>query len=100
MRLPSKVTICGVEYKIVMNHNRDGAHVDNKNLLLEIGTFNGQALNNFLHEIIEVILRDNLLRYRNCYINSGDVDYMFVFDHKDFSNIIPQIATAIKGILK
>jgi len=100
MKLPAKVTISGIDYKVVKNPNRDGAHVNDETLTIEIGTFGGEALNNFLHETIEAILRDNRLRYRNGYADTGSTGYIFVFTHKEFNNIIPQIATAIKEILK
>lgn len=101
MRLPKKVLIYGKEYTVVKDPSRNGACVYEKDNIIEIGTLEkGRILNNFLHEVIELILVENFCRYDNHYTCPRDKDMVFVFDHRDFENIVPQIAIAIKGILK
>ena len=101
MRLPAKVTIYGKEYKVVKDPTRNGARVCESTNVIEIGTLEkGRILNNFLHEVIELIFVENFCRYDNHYAIPGDKDIVFVFDHRDLENIVPQIAVAIKGILK
>ena len=101
MRLPKTVTIYGKEYRIVKIPIRNGACVNEVKNEIEIGTLEkGRILNNFLHELIELILVENFCRYDNHYTNPKDSDNVFVFNHRDFENIIPQIALALKDIIK
>ena len=101
MKLPKTVTIYGKQYTVEKDRTRNGACVLSDTSEIVIGTAEkGRVLINFLHEVIEEILVENHHRYENHHLRPDRGDLVFVFNHQDFENIVPQIALAIKGIIK
>lgn len=101
MRLPRTVTIYGKQYVLKKDKTRNGACVFWETNEIIIGTAEKQnVLTNFLHEVIEQILVENHHRYENHHIQAQRGDLVFVFNHQEFENLIPQVALAIKGILR
>lgn len=101
MNLPKTVTIYGKDWKVIKDPKSNGGCFDGSDNTIEIGTrCKGDVLQFFLHEVIEAVLTSNLLRYRGPHNPAENGDYIFVFTHKDLENLTPQIALALKGILK
>jgi len=98
MKLPKTVKINDQVWKIIKDSKMNGGCFGDGEI--EIGTKEKRkVLSNFLHEVIEAVLTENFLRYSAPHSPVCNGDYMFVFNHKEFENIIPQIALAIKGII-
>ncbi len=101
MKLPKTVMIYGRLFTVRKDRTRNGAHVDSKKCEIVIGTSDKHCtLENFLHEVIEQILTVNHHRYENHHCCPENRDMFFVFNHNELENIIPQIAIALKDILK
>jgi len=99
IELPKSVHIYGMDFPVKLNPKHNGGSINYE--CIEIGTDTpGLILQTFLHEVIEGILDVNGLRYQSTDHDNGNDDIMFIFSHKDFENIVPQIVTAIKDIIK
>ena len=101
MKLPKTVTIYGKEWKVTKDPKRGGGSSASSVPEIRIGTkYKSSMLENFLHEVIEAILMENLLRLQKPHTGNDNGDYIFVLTHEQFENIIPQIALALKDIIK
>ena len=102
MKLPGKVIIYGREWKVVKDPKSNGGNsVTAPRPEIHVGTKEKSRIPEiFLHEVIESILMDNCLRFRAPHVNSDNGDYVFIFNHQQFENIVPQIVLALKDVLE
>lgn len=101
MRLPKTVTIYGKQYKIIKDPTRNGASVAFDKDEITIGTIEkGNIINNLFHEVIELLLAENHHRYENHHLQPDRNDIIFIFNHTEFENLIPQIVFALKDVIK
>lgn len=92
--IPETVTICGDIWKVVTN-NKSGGCFDGGKKIITIGTYwPSDVANIFLHEVIEAIFTERLMRY-GLYSGTENDGYRFVFDHKEFENAILDIRKAL-----
>lgn len=96
IKIPNKVIICGREWDIKEDNNSGGGCFDGSKSEITIGTKYPKDIPDiFVHEVIEAILTERLLRYkipRDCQDNG---DLIFVFNHNDFERICPDIVLAL-----
>lgn len=103
MKLPKTVIISGKTWKIKENKNLSGGNFRGSQFTIEVGTkYKQDVIDIFLHEVIEAILCEH-----NCRLNrytleqtKGTENFLFVFDHEQFRQLISNIAFAIKDIVK
>jgi hypothetical protein len=97
-RQMKKIPIAGVEWEV---HTNDlyGGGFDSSIPALVIGKAMPKMIPTiFLHEVIESILTERGLRYKMNQ-DGGNGDIIFVFNHKEFDNIVRDIALALDGLL-
>ena len=96
MRLPSKVNICGQEWKVERGSDFYGGRFTTHPGTITIGKIANQDEKAmiFMHEVIESTLTVLGHRY------DGNENMVFVMDHDEFENSIFSIYEALKGVLK
>ncbi len=101
MKLPKTVFIAGQEWKVKLDPNLGGGHFEGGKAAITIGTkYPHNILNTFLHEIMEATLSKRNLRYVLGYDQPTNGDYRFIFNHREFENVIKDIAFSLKGFFK
>ena len=98
MKLPAKVMISGVEYKVKTSANYAGGSFSGVSNEIEVGAkFPNDVSMIFLHEVMEAILTERNHRYK-IYEQPTNEKLLFSFDHAEWVNIVKDIAHALKGI--
>jgi len=102
MNFPKRIIIAGREWKVKRDSSLAGvAFFDSFTATISLGKKygEGEELEAFLHEVVEAILQDRGHRYHyNC---DGDNDKrIFVFNHAQFTNVIRDLAGAVRLIVK
>ena len=100
MKIPKKIILAGVEYKIKFSKSEGyGGRFDCGKQVVHIGNkakpdYRFQV---FIHEILEVILTERCYRYA---INDSkdNEHFLFNFTHDDFDNICKDLAFALKDL--
>jgi hypothetical protein len=99
MKIPKTINLCGQTYKIRMDPNSTGGTFSEGKKIIEIGTaWPADVPENLLHEVIEGILAIRNARYTVERVNPDNGDYIFVFKHDQYEQLIKDIAAALKGI--
>lgn len=90
-----KIKILGKEWTIKYEKSRSGGEFWGDKFEIIVGTKYPKDIPDILyHEIIEAILTERGLRY-NRYSQAANSGYMFVFDHKEFENLIVDISSVL-----
>jgi predicted nucleic acid-binding Zn-ribbon protein len=103
MKIPSKLIICGREYKVIKDKNLLGGRFECGKQTIRIGLKEkhpDQIRDTILHEIIEVILTERNLRYKLNYIEDENGHYLFSFNHNEFENWIIDLGCALKSWIR
>jgi len=93
IKFPFKTIIAGKEYKVYLDRTDVGACFDSESRKIVVTPI-PLIEENLLHEILEAILTERFHRYEA--INE---DYIFSFDHTEFSNIVKDVVLALKPLL-
>lgn len=102
MTLPKSVIIAGKTWKIVLDKKERGAWYSGDKQEIHIGLKNVTQEHtriNFLHEVIEAIFSERLLRYKLPYTGADNGHYLFVMNHLQFENAVVDIGLALKEVL-
>ena len=103
MKIPNKVIIGGNEWTIKKLPKERGGWFNGDTCVINIGTKNytqDEIENTFLHEIVECILAQRLLRYKLPFLSDDSGHYIFCFKHLDLENWIRDLRLALKDCLK
>ncbi len=101
MRLPRKVIIDGKEWTVKKDPKSNGGSGFNKNKTIIVGTeWEADTLENFLHEVLEIILTQSYMGYYNIHTRYENGDKIFVMNHTQFEKVCSDLALAIKDIVK
>ena len=103
MKLPKDIIIGGRTWTIINNSKIKGGSFKQNQITIGTKSKNtDEIIQTFLHEVIEAILSEKLLRfelpYNKPYLENGD--YLFVFNHRDFEESVKDISLALKEVLK
>ncbi len=99
MRLPRKVIIDGKEWTVKKDPKTNGGYGNPYEII--VGTKEKQKiLENFLHEVLELVLFYSHHRYRNHHTDWEKGDLIFTFNHYQFEKVCSDLALAIKDIVK
>ena len=96
MKIPNKIKMFGYDWKVKVTKDKSKDGGGDFSWSKKIITINnrwddGQSI--LLHEIIEAILVENLLRY---YGNEGNQEFKFIFNHTEFTKLIKDIFQVLK----
>lgn len=96
MSLPKKALIEGLWWKIKQNKTHSSGNFDFATLVIEIGTLvpeNSYSI--FMHEVLEIIMVEKDCRYAP---DNDKSEVLFVFHHKEFSDIIRSFVNVMRQI--
>ena len=98
MRLPTSVIIAGRTWKVLYDKDVQGGEWYSQPGVIKIGPTSSdeEKIGIFVHEILEAILTTRNYRYDN-YPDGND---LFVFNHREFINIVKDLTLALRGVLK
>ena len=99
MKFPNSIRIYGVNYKVEFNEKvRGGEFYWRKHLIrIEKGLSNERKFTILLHEICEIIMVENFMRFQKCLEEvERNTDYIFNFNHDQFEIFTNELS----GILK
>lgn len=104
MKIPPKLIICGREYRIIKDKKLRGGNFDGGAQVIRIGIKNNPPTDEIritlLHEIIELILAERLLRYQKNYSHIENGHYLFCFNHQQFEDWIIDLNSALRTLIK
>ena len=99
-KVPKKVIIGGKEWKVKQDNKVSGGSFQSgKGEIIIGGKYEGDVPFIFLHEVVEAILAEKLLRY-HLYKGDDNEEFIFVFNHKEMSQFGNALAIALKDVLK
>ena len=96
MKIPKTIKFSGYNWKVklIKDKNKDGGGSftwDDKEIIINDRYGERECI--FLHELIEALLVENLVRY---YGNEGNTEYKFIFNHTEFTKIIKDLFKVLK----
>lgn len=99
MKLPNKITVCGVSYRVKKDRTCTGGAFDTEKAEIVIGTrVPHDVADTFLHEVIELVYATRNMRYVKPVPDPDNGDYVFHYSHEEHHQAIADIAAALKGI--
>lgn len=100
MNIPAKLIICGKEWTIKKDAKHAGGKFDTGTKEIVIGTKDAaqDITETFVHEILEVILTYRDLRYQLNYEQPENEDYLFNFNHKQFTQVCAELSGVLNQI--
>lgn len=100
MRLPRKITISGREYVVRRDPSRGTGYGRGR---LDIGVITigstgdpEQAFETFAHEVMEVAMLEQDLRYNR----NGTNDFMYQMTHTEFDGFAKSVSRALRPMIK
>ena len=102
MRLPKRVRINNIPFKVQRNKKSFGSSFSyNKGLIL-VGTKGKprEALEGFLHEVAEISMVERGMRASKCKPQDKSNEYVFHGSHKDFQDVLTDVSSIVGDIMK
>ena len=102
MKFPKFLIIGGVKWKIVFDKKVFGGEFrwQNHTIKIERKYSDERKFQVLIHEIAEVIMVNNSMRYQPNYNNVHNADYLFNFNHKEFEIFTDELAGILKQFIK
>ena len=103
MRFPKKVNICGRQFKVIMDRKLQGGSFSPLiKQEIRVGTKASRDVQfqTLIHEILEAIISERMLKYVLPYVRQENGHILFVFNHQQFENLAIDLACALKPMLK
>ena len=100
-KFPKTLIIGGVKWKIVFVKTREGGFFrwQDHTLGIEKSHSDDRKFNTLIHEICEIIMTNNLMRFNKCIVGElGNGDYLFSFDHDRFEIFSDELSGILKQI--
>ena len=101
MKLPKLLVIGGVKWKIVSDlRTSGGSFVWHDHIIkIEKRISWERQFNILIHEICEVIMVNNIMRYQKCFYGQPhNGDYLFSFNHDSFEIFTDELSGILKQI--
>ena len=98
MKRPESLMICGKKFVVKYNPKKCSASYDAGNFIIEIGTKEPESvLENFIHEITELIFNMYFCRYTSSADNDSGC-LIFVANHKEFQSITCELQAVLRQL--
>lgn len=98
MKLPKTVVISGRTYTVSKNSKSYGSSGETGKRTISIGTkwkSDEHEFDTFLHEVVELVCCE-----RKCHYTAADDTIAITMNHREFTEVITDVATAIKPMLR
>jgi hypothetical protein len=96
MKIPKTLRMHGTDFKVILMHDKNKQHGGSYNWEkreVRINDRYREAEPILLHEILESVLTEDLVRY---YGNEGNTEYKFIFNHTEFTRIVLHLYQVLK----
>lgn len=103
MRLPKKVRINNIPFKVKKNPKSGGSEFSYCGLQISVGTMMNcerETLTGFLHEVAEISMVERGMRAAKSKPQDSANEYIFHGSHKDFTDVISDISSVVGDLLK
>lgn len=102
MRLPKKVLINNIPFKVVRNTKSFGSHFSYKKGQITIGAKGSsrEVLENFLHEVAEISAVERGVRGTKCKPQAEANEYVFHGSHREFQDMITDVSGVVGNMMK
>lgn len=103
MRLPKKVKINNIPFKIIKDPERSGASFSYDKAEITIGTkglADCEILEYFLHEVTEICMIERGMRSMRCRPDTDEPEFLFVGAHRAFSDVVTDVSIIVGDLLK
>lgn len=102
MRLPKKVWINNIPFKILRDRKSFGCNFSYKKGLISVGTqgCSREHLEGFLHEVAEISAIERGMRASKCKPMSDTDEFVFHGSHNDFRDMITDVSIIVGDLLK
>lgn len=100
MKFPKSLIIGGVKWKIVFDRKITGGEFRWHNHIIKIEAkySDERKWQVLIHEIAEVIMVNNTMRFQKNFTHIGNGDYLFNFDHDRFEIFTDELAGILRQI--
>ena len=101
MRLPKKVIVNNIPFKVVKDKRSMRASFSYSNSTVTIGTktlADREVLDSFIHEIAEISSVERGVRSQRCKPQDSP-EYLFAADHRAFSDVITDVSGVVAGLM-
>lgn len=102
MNFPKTLIIGGVKWEIILDPKVNGGEFYWETHIIKIRKqySNERKFEVLIHEICEVIMVNNVMRYKKCIDQTSNSDYLFSFNHDSFEIYTNELAGIIKQFMK
>lgn len=104
MRLPKKVIINNIPFKVVKDKKMfGGGSISYKKTLITVGIKNmsdREILEGFMHEVAEVSMIERGMRGTKCKPTQEYPEYIFVGGHREFESVISDVSSVIANLMR
>ena len=102
MTFPKTLIIGGVKWSIVFDKETSGGSFNwhNHQIKIQSNYSDERKFGVLIHEIVEVILVNNTMRYQKCITEVYNSDYLFVFNHDSFEIFTNELAGVLKQFMR
>ncbi len=102
MRLPKKVRINNIPFKVVRNRKSFGSQFSFRKTLISVGLKGSprESLEGFLHEVAEISMVERGMRAVKCKPQDSANEYVFHGSHKDFQDVITDVSSVVGDMMK
>ena len=102
MRLPKKVIINNIPFKVKVNRKSFGSSFSYKTGLMSIGAKGKpcEILEGYLHEVMEVSAVERGIRGTRCNPSGDGTEYVFSGNHKDFADMVTDVSIVVADLMK
>ncbi len=102
MRLPKKVRINNIPFKVQRNRKSFSSSFSYRKALITVGSKGAprEALEGFLHEVAEICMVERGMRASKCKPQDKSNEYVFHGSHKDFQDVITDVSSIVGDMMK
>lgn len=102
MRLPKKIRINNIPFRVVKDKTCFGASFSYRKALMTIGTKGDsrEVLENFLHEVAEASAIERGIRSVRSKPSGEENEYMFSGSHNDFRDMMTDVSVIVGDLMK
>ena len=102
MRLPKKVRINNIPFKVIRNRKSFGSNFSYKKSLISVGSKGKprEALEGFLHGVAEISMVERGMRAAKCKPQDQANEYVFHGSHREFQDAITDISGIVGDMMK
>lgn len=102
MRLPKKVRINNITFRVMQNKKSFGSSFSYIKALITVGSKGTprEALEGFLHEVAEISTVERGMRASKCKTQYKSDEYVFHGSHRDFQDVMTDVSGIVGDMMK